>query len=164
MKTIYQAMSTRFEGEIRDLDILVQRIKRAWAFARTSAAEQDMFLDSVALGLHGLYSGLESLFLQVATHLDDNVPHGDGWHAQLLTQMQAESQVRPALIAHSDVDFLDELRRFRHLVRNVYAYNLLPDRIEPLVQKVANQWPQLRAELVAFGEYVSSLLNEEDRI
>jgi hypothetical protein len=164
MNEVYQVMSDRFHGEISDLDILVQRIKRAWEFARSSASEQDMFLDSVALGLHGFYSGIESLFLQVATHLDDKVPQGDGWHAQLLTQMRDESQVRPALISPEDIDFLDELRRFRHLVRNVYAFNLLPDRIEPLVEQVTQKWPKLRSELTAFEVYISSLLTEGETI
>ncbi len=162
--TVYQALVTRFKGEISDLDSLAQRISRAWMFAQTSPAEQDMFLDSVALGLHGFYSGLESLFLQVARHLDDNVPDGDGWHAKLITQMHVETDLRPAVITLSDVEFLDELRRFRHLVRNVYAFNLLPDRIEPLVQQVDQKWQHLRTELVAFSGFIASLLDIEDQV
>ena len=80
----YQALVDRFKGEICDLDSLAKRIKRAWRFAQSSPAEQDMFLDSVALGLHGFYSGLESLFVQVARHLDGNMPEGEGWHAALI--------------------------------------------------------------------------------
>ena len=158
MSEEYQALLDRFQGEVRDLEVLVRRIKRAWECASSSASEQDMFLDSVALGLHGFYSGLESLFLQIARRLDHNVPQGEGWQAQLLKQMRLESKMRPALISDFDVDFLDELRRFRHLVRNVYAFNLLPDRIEPLVQQVAEKWPKLRSELTAFEGYISSLL------
>lgn len=163
-ETDYQELVIRFKGEISDLDSLAQRISRAWKFAQTSPAEQDMFLDSVALGLHGFYSGLESLFLQVARHLDDNVPDGDGWHAKLITQMHAETDLRPAVIALADVEFLDELRRFRHLVRNVYAFNLLPDRIQPLVARIAEQWPQLRSELVAFSDFIASLIEIEDQV
>lgn len=162
--TVYQALVIRFKGEISDLDSLAQRISRAWRFAQTSPAEQDMFLDSVALGLHGFYSGLESLLLQVARHLDDNVPDGDGWHAKLITQMHVETDLRPAVIALSDVEFLDELRRFRHLVRNVYAFNLLPDRIQPLVERITEQWPHLRSELVAFSEFIASLIEIEDLV
>ncbi len=162
--TVYQALVTRFNGEISDLDLLVQRINRAWKFAQTSPAEQDMFLDSVALGLHGFYSGLESLFVQVARHLDDNVPNGDGWHAKLITQMHTETDLRPAVIALSDVEFLNELRRFRHLVRNVYAFNLLPDRIEPLVLRITEQWPHLRSELVAFSAFIATLIEMKDQV
>lgn len=159
---VYRALLARFEGELCDLDSLAQRIKRAWTFAQISSEEQDMFLDSVALGLHGFYSGLESLFLQVARHLDDDVPQGDGWHAKLINQMHIEKDVRPAMIVLSDVEFLDELRRFRHLVRNVYAYNLLPDRIEPLVVRIDEQWPHLRSEIVAFSEFISGLIEIEN--
>lgn len=162
--TAYQALVTRFTGEISDLDLLVLRIQRAWSFAQTASTEQDMFLDSVALGFHGFYSGLESLFLQVAIHLDNNVPQGDGWHAALLIQMQAETDVRPAVIVSEDVEFLDELRRFRHVVRNVYAFNLLPDRIEPLVLGMNKQWPNIRAELVAFAAFIKSLIQISDEL
>lgn len=160
---VYQALLVRFEGEISNLDSLAQRIERAWKFARTSSTEQDMFLDSVALSLHGFYSGLESLFLQIARHLDDKVPDGNGWHSELLSQMHIETDLRPAVIDLSDVEFLNELRRFRHLVRNVYAFNLLPDRIEPLVVHVGKQWPHLRPKLIAFSAFIESLIDIEGR-
>jgi len=161
MSEIYKVLLARFEGEITDLDSLVDRINRAWRFAQTSPSEQDMFLDSVALSLHGFYSGVESLFLQVAKSLDDEVPTGEGWHTQLLMQMQDADRLRPALISKEDMAFLDELRRFRHLVRNVYTFNLLPDRVKPLVALVTSSWPRLRAELKAFEAYLVGLIDAE---
>jgi len=154
----YQVLLSRFEGEIEDLDMIAKRISRAWGFASSSCSEQDMFLDSVALQLHGLYSGLEGLFMQVALHIDEKVPKGNEWHRDLLVQMQDETSLRPALFTKADADFLDELRRFRHLIRNIYAFNLLPSRIEPLVKGVVDRWPKLRGELVGFVSYIQSLV------
>ncbi len=161
MSEIYKVLLSRFEGKISDLDALADRINRAWGFAQTSPSEQDMFLDSVALSLHGFYSGVESLFLQVAKILDEDIPTGEGWHTQLLMQMQDADRLRPALISEGDMAFLDELRRFRHLVRNVYAFNLLPDRVKPLVDLVTSDWPRLRAELKAFEAYLVGLIDAE---
>jgi hypothetical protein len=154
LKSIYKPLVSRFHGEIDDLDLLVKRIARAWHLATTSAKDQDVFLDAVALNLHGFYSGIESLFQLVARHVDENVPDGDHWHKKLLLLMQEENKLRPAVIDEKDVCFLDELMRFRHVVRNVYAYNLLPERVESLVQSVDGNWDNLRAELKAFEKYL----------
>jgi len=49
---------------------------------------------------------------------------------------------------------LDEFRRFRHLVRNVYTVNLVPDRMVGLVSALSELWPRLRAELLAFADFM----------
>ena len=39
--------------------------------------------------------------------------------------------IRPAVIGPESASALDELRRFRHLVRNVYTFNLVPEKMTP---------------------------------
>jgi hypothetical protein len=163
MKSIYQPLVARFHGEIDDLDLLVKRISKAWDLAITSAADQDIFLDAVALNLHGFYSGIESLFLLVARHIDKNVPAGEHWHKQILLLMQEENKFRPAVIDEKDSEVLDELMRFRHVVRNVYAYNLIPERIESLVEGVDQNWVKIRAELKAFEKYLTKYFEEDSK-
>ncbi len=152
-----QVLINRFSGEIADLEMLCKRLQRAWRLAVTSAYDQDIFLDATALNLHGFYAGIESLFLLVAKHLDRNVPQGEQWHRELFRQMESETAKRPAVIDKDDALFLDELRRFRHLVRNVYAFNLIPERIEPLVSTVQQKWPKLKTELLAFAEFLQEM-------
>lgn len=47
----------------------------------------DYYLDSVALNLHGFYSGLERVFEKVASTIDGSVPSAANWHRELLNQM-----------------------------------------------------------------------------
>lgn len=42
-------------------DKAVDRTLRAWPRAKTSPEAQDVYLDAVALNLHGFYSGLERI-------------------------------------------------------------------------------------------------------
>jgi hypothetical protein len=49
-------------------------------------------------------------------------------------------------------------------VRNVYAFNLLPDRIQPLVARITEKWPKLRSELVAFTDFITNLIEIEDQV
>lgn len=66
-------------------------------------------------------------------------------------------ETRPALISDESASVLDELRRFRHLVRNIYTFNLIPEKIEPLVSSLPESWSRLRAELLAFADFLEDV-------
>lgn len=157
MKTIYSELAERFRGEVEDIEPVVQRTLYAWKQAKTSTADQDIYLDSVALNLHGFYSGLERLFELVARHLDHNLPSSETWHKDLLEAMGHEvADIRPALIAQDNAETLDEFRRFRHLVRNVYTTNLVPGKIAGLLEVLPGLWSRLKDELIAFADFLES--------
>lgn len=69
---------------------------------------------------------------------------------------------RPAVISVESMAALDEFRRFRHLVRNIYAMNLVPDKLAVLIDLLHLTWPQLRAELLAFASFLDDLAMAED--
>jgi hypothetical protein len=117
MKKLYEEMVERIRGEASDLDRLVKRALMAWNQCKKLSREQEVYIDSVALNLHGFYSGLEHIFELIARHVDENIPSGDLWHRDLLMQMsQEQKDLRPAVISTASFSSLDELRRFRHLV------------------------------------------------
>ena len=66
----------RIRGEIPELDGVVQRALRAWPKAQNPSPEQEFYLDSVALNLHGFYAGVERLFELIARRMDQNLPSG----------------------------------------------------------------------------------------
>lgn len=70
---------------------------------------------------------------------------------------QEIKDVRPAVIGEDSLSFLDELRRFRHLLRNIYTFNLAPEKIEPLIVNLSARWPHGRAELMAFADFLSDV-------
>ena len=159
MNKLYEGLIERIRGEVPDLNRLVQRALRAWSRTQSSPDEQEAYLDSVALNLHGFYSGLERLFELIARHVDQQVPDGEMWHRDLLQQMaQDKADVRPAVISHERISFLDEFRLFRHLVRNVYTFNLAPDKMKMLVLNLPDLWHQVQAELLAFADFLSELV------
>jgi len=126
--------------------------------------DQDVYLDSVALNLHSFYSGVEKLFQLIATHLDNNLPTSKNWHQELLEKMSLDvSDIRPAVIHPDRINDLDEFRRFRHVVRNVYATNLLPHRVSGLLQILPELWDQLRVELIAFINFLEHLDESDDK-
>ncbi len=157
MNGAYAELAERMRGEVSDLERVVQRALAAWQQAQRSP-DADAYLDSVALNLHGFYSGLERLFELVVRHVDRSAPTGEMWHRHLLQQVARDvADVRPAVISPNSAQALDEFRRFRHLVRNVYTMNLVPERMAGLLAGLPELWLTVRAELLAFADFLTFL-------
>ena len=146
-------LATRIRDELEELDRVADRVAEGWSRALRNA--DDYYLDGVALNLHGFYSGLERIFELVATTIDGIKPEGANWHLALLYQMSAETPgLRPAVISQDTCDRLDSYRGFRHVVRNVYAYNFEGAKLENLVADLPATLAQVRAELLSFASFV----------
>jgi hypothetical protein len=50
---------------------------------------------------------------------------------------------------------LQELLRFRHLVRQLYAYELQPEPVERLRTLALALWPEVRGELKVFQGWLT---------
>lgn len=143
----------RIRQELEELQRVFDRIQAGWE--RSHRSNDDYYLDSVALNLHGFYSGFEHLFTHIAETIDGNLPHGEEWHRLLLGQMKTEVPgIRPAVISTVTGNMLDELRKFRHVVRNVYTHRLDPERLGELVESTSKNFAQLTAEISAFTAFL----------
>jgi hypothetical protein len=148
----------RIRGEIPELDGVVQRALRAWPKAQNPSPEQEFYLDSVALNLHGFYAGVERLFELIARRIDQNLPSGEAWHRDLLRQMAQDlPDIRPAAISQESALLLDKFRRFRHLVQNIYVMNLQADKMAELTTTLPVLWAKLRDELLAFADFLEDI-------
>ena len=63
---------------------------------------------------------------------------------------------RPAVISESTRDALDEYRGFRHVVRNVYTFKFDPTKVQKLVVNGSSVFAQVRAELLAFADFLEN--------
>ena len=67
---------------------------------------------------------------------------------------------RPRAISPNTATALDEYRRFRHVVRNVYAFELDPRRIEQLTIGLRPAFSQASAELEALADFLDGMAQE----
>jgi hypothetical protein len=143
----------RIHLELEEIQRVLGRIEEGWKRSRRSS--DDYYLDGVALNLHGLYSGFERIFYRIAETIDGELPSGEDWHRLLLRQMLSEVPgIRPAVISVESGVFLDDLRRFRHVIRNVYTHHLDPVRLGQLVENSSKRFTQLNAEISAFAAFL----------
>jgi len=156
MKTSYIALIGRIKRILQDLEKVVNRAKSLMDKAQHTG--DDGYLDGVALNLHGFYAGVEKIFEDVARTLEKNIPDGSGWHQDLLLQMAAEiSPIRPPVISEETRDCLDEYRGFRHVVRNVYTFNLQMSRLQELTKGLPRCYGAVTRDLDDFMEFLREL-------
>lgn len=151
---------TSLAGRIRGyLDELAKVVDRAILLSEKALKSgDDGYWDGVALNLHSYYSGAERIFEDIARTIDGNIPSGPDWHIGLLVQISEEAtERRPPVISHEMRYVLDEYRGFRHVVRNVYAFNFRPSRLKELVDGLPECFNSLRQELLAFAQFLESL-------
>jgi hypothetical protein len=154
--SVYPALSGRITTLLGELQSVVNRI--ALLSQKAQQTHDDGYWDGVALNLHSFYSGIERIFEDIARTVDDSVPSGPGWHANLILQMTSGiASVRPAVIRPEARACLDEYRGFRHVVRNVYAFNLRPARIKELSDGLPPCWKAICEDLQQFTDFLGAV-------
>ncbi len=158
----YLLAVSRIRQELTDVERVVARARRAVDAARRHPEDQDLYLDSAALNLHDFYGGLERIFHHIAATVDASAPLGREWHRELLQQMGlAVPRMRPPVLSPGTIKALDEYRSFRHIVRNIYAFEFDPERVEHLVVGLATVFGQVRHELDAFAHVLEQAAEGE---
>lgn len=121
-------LASRLRTEVQELAWVVERTERLLQKAQEQHDED--YLDGVALNLYGFYSGVERLFVDITHSIDGVVPDSVEWHRDLLIQMASDvAGIRPPVIGHHTRRCMEAYRGFRHVVRNVYTFNLRPARV-----------------------------------
>ena len=155
MSKMGAVLSGRIRDELSELGRVVDRAEQGWKKAKSQ--HDDYYLDGVALNLHSFYSGLEHIFEKIASLVDESVPTGSNWHQELIRQMSIEvSGVRPAVISAELRIALEEYRGFRHIVRNVYTYQLNPEKLEQLISMLRETFSRTERELLAFAKFLEN--------
>jgi len=139
--------------ELNELRTIVKHAQEGWN--KFGVSSDDFYLGSVALDLHSFYNGLEKIFKLIALDIDKSMPQDSEWHKALLDQMVIEiSATRPALISKQTHNILGEFLAFRHLIRNIYTHNIIPSKMQHLIENLPQTFEQIHLELSAFAEFL----------
>jgi hypothetical protein len=108
--------------------------------------------------LHNLYNAFENIFQRVAEAFENDISDRAQWHAQLLRRMTLNIEgVRPRLLSDEAYQCLDELRRFRHLFRNLYTADLNSERLRLVWDEAHRLQSFYRADIERFLAYLDQL-------
>ena len=156
----YLAVAGRVRMGLNELRKVVRRTEHIWTTGKL--AGDDWYADAAALNLHGFYAGVERLLEIIAEAVDEARPLGGDWHQALLSQMASEIPgARPPVLSATTRAHLDRYRGFRHVVRNVYTFNLDVQQIELLVMLLPHAAAEIDADLTAFADWLERVVADE---
>ena len=154
MREEYNTLTSRVQQSLLDLEAVIDRT--SLLMGKALKKNDDGYLDGVALNLHGFYTGVEQIFEDIARTIDRSLP--SGWHHDLLLQMSGElKSVRPPVISRETRHCLDEYRSFRHVVRNIYTFNLKSPRIQNLAEQLHDCYLKVKDDLDDFMLFLEKL-------
>ncbi|MCB0154339.1 MAG: hypothetical protein KDF65_06035 [Anaerolineae bacterium] len=128
------------EVELKQLARLREEIEKVNALIAKMPDLVEVFYENQALKLHNFYNGCERIFQIVASELNGALPDGYDWHKRLLERMALDHEGRPALISEETARILEKYLAFRHVVRNIYGYELESGRVAQLVAEQEDAW------------------------
>jgi len=145
----------------QELNKILQALQQLEIFLRELSNQSDFMyqnalINSIALNLHGVYTGIERIFEVIAKKIDQRFPTGDKWHRDLLEQMSVDiPRVRKAVITEETRLILDELRRFRHLVRSAYSCQLDEEKVLIIAHQIVNSYQTIINDIQLFCNNLS---------
>ncbi|WP_373479876.1 hypothetical protein [Geminocystis sp.] len=120
-------LSNKIDLELDKLRQLVDKIEQLLELINRNKniIYQEGLVSGLALYLENFYMGIERILSLISKEIDGSIPSGQSWHIQLLNRMLVDiPSVRCAVISPTTYQLLNEFRGFRHVVRNLYAYDL----------------------------------------
>src|SRR5690349_6161045 len=112
-------------------------------------------------GVRNAYNGMEDILKTIARDIDGYVPGGENWHQDLLDQMAAASDVRPAILGTDLHEQMVALKSFRHVVNHNYGMALKLDRVRENLAVLQQAYPQFVEAITSF-EAAFSAGGEDD--
>ena len=128
----------------------------------SSTSDREMATMAIAYLLHNLYTAIENYMVRIAKQFE-NTLEDSSWHRELIERMKIEIPgLRPAVISSELEEPLDELRRFRHLFRNVYKSELKPSRVNEVSDIAAAIEENLAERHKRFVSWLDELIAAEE--
>jgi hypothetical protein len=152
----YSVLTARLLNELKTLDKVVAKAQSQVHKARST--HDDDFYQAAALSLQNYYMGIERIFEEIAKQMERSLPQGLSSHRELLEQMGLEiSQIRPAVLSPPAIAQVNEYRAFRHVVIHRYGFELYPERVGELVDRLASCHRLLREDIEKFCQFLFKL-------
>lgn len=125
------------QEELRLLKIMIKELQEISQLKLENDLYKRMYCESAALKLHNFYTGCERIFKKIASDINGGIPTSFDWHKRLLLTMSLEiKNIRPPVIRKSTEKVLLEYLAFRHILRNIYGFELDIDRIQHLIENI----------------------------
>jgi hypothetical protein len=150
-KEIIPDLISELKDELELIGSLVSDIAVTSREIPKSHKKKRVYEESLALKLHNFYTGCERIFQKIADDINGGVPASMDWHKRLLKSMSLEiEKIRPPVISKDTAKALEEYLAFRHVVRNIYGFEIDSERLARLIDKLFPIHKRLEREVEYF--------------
>jgi len=154
MKEKILALKADIGADLRTIEQIYGMLVRQ---GETIASDEQAIV--IGYYLHNLYNAFENIFQRVAETFENDISDKTRWHAHLLRRMTLDIEnTRPRLLSNEIYQYLDELRRFRHLFRSMYAASLDTKRLQLALDAALRLKPLYRTDIDHFLTYLDGLV------
>jgi len=145
--------------ELIGLGILKDEIKTAENKLKDASGDQKNYIiESLALKLHNFYTGCERIFEKISGDINSKVLQGIDWHKRLLKNMTLNIKgLRPQVLSKGLEREMEEYLKFRHLVRNIYGFELNEEKMIPLIKGIERIYIDFIEEMKKFISFLEDL-------
>lgn len=156
-------LAAELASEVDALQRVSETVLELWQTMPKDRRERSIHEAALALHLHNFYTGVEKAFERIADELNGGAPTGRDWRARLLHSMTLElPKVRPPVISKETESALREFLAFRHVVRNIYAFELDSDRLGLLMRRFGKTFELFRGDMLEFVGVLRALTDEDE--
>ncbi len=158
MKKKLAILLSIIDKEWQSLEKMVDKLKiKSQNINIKNENEEDVIF--IAYNIHNIYCCLEDIFKQIAKTFENNIENLSTYHSELLKKMNLEIfKIRPKFLSDNNYEILNEIRKFRHIFRHAYEYELKKDKIVNLLKIFLNNWDNLIRDKDDFKKFLLSNL------
>ena len=142
-------INTKISEEISAINDLLHETK---PFRQQNGSDEVSFCVKIvsANTIHSFYNGLELIFIELLSIIDESKPSGSHWHKKLFDSMFGYNSRNIVLIRTDIKKQLYECLIFRHLFRNIYCNKLDWNRIKPIIHNLDEVWNMIKFDIETF--------------
>lgn len=149
---------SEIKAELKLLDNLVSEIEDVSREKAKSYKKEKIYKESLALKLHNFYTGCERIFHKIADDINGGVPSSRDWHKRLLKSMSLDIEgIRPPVISESTAEILENYLAFRHVVRNIYGFEIESEKLTILIKKIFSLHKKFKKEINKFIAFLKEM-------
>lgn len=155
-----EAIAVDVENEIKRVGIEVDAIKRKLSRLQSERDPEnvDSHLTAIAAIMQSIYNGYERILEMLIKAIDGDLPVARDYHSALLRRASSSvPDVRLPIIDEKTFDILDDIRRYRHVFRKIYHYQLKPGRVQELAEMGIKSYSIFKDDVEGFiSRFVSA--------
>jgi len=149
---------TEIMEELENISRIAGVIEKRKREMKKHTLDADVYLDSIVHNIENFYMGIEEIFKRIAVFTGEGTPEGPRWHIALIKGMARDIRgVRPSVIKDGTRILLDEYRKFRHLVRNIYTFNIIPQKVMKLARGITKTFNAFKRDIKKFINLIEKI-------